>query len=183
MSIPASSGERNKKLAVSLFAIVVGMLMLSFAAVPLYNMFCKVTGYGGQAKRAEQAPANIHAREFIVRFNTDIDKNLPWHFVPDVSEVRVRLGEEKLVSFTAENKSDKPVTGNAVYNVAPDSVGAYFNKIECFCFKEQLLKPHEKIHMPVSFFIDESIEKDPNFDNLKTVTLSYTFFLSKNQQP
>ena len=171
----------NTKLATSLSILVLGMLMLSFAAVPLYNMFCRITGYGGTTQVAELAPENTLERRMAIRFNTDVAKDLPWNFKADQGVVNVRIGEERLVSFTAENTGDEPVYGTAIYNVTPHSAAEYFSKIQCFCFDSQRLEPGQKIHMPVSFFIDPQIADDPYLQDLETVTLSYTFFLSKNQ--
>lgn len=163
-------------------AIVVGMVCLTFASVPLYDMFCRVTGYGGTTMVAERAPEAMSERKITVRFNTDIAQDIPWEFKADERMATVRIGEERLTTFTAKNDSDKPIIGTAIYNVTPPLASKYFNKIQCFCFENQLLKPGEEMHMPVSFFIDPEIEKDPFLKDLTTVTLSYTFFLSKNQK-
>lgn len=177
-----SSGKRrNVRLAGSLALLALGMVMLSFAAVPLYDMFCRITGYGGTTQVATIAPENRLERKMTVRFNTDVDQNLPWSFKADQSTVEVAIGEERLISFTAENTSETPVYGTAIYNVTPHSAAEYFSKIQCFCFDSQRLDPGQKMHMPVSFFIDPQIADDPYLQDLETVTLSYTFFLSKTQ--
>lgn len=150
--------------------------MLTFASVPLYNLFCKVTGYGGTTKYATIASTRVGNKMMKVRFDANVDKNLPWQFKSEQDEVIVRVGENNLVFYTAENKTDKPIVGTAVYNVTPFKAGVYFNKIQCFCFEEQLLKPHQKMVMPVSFFIDPEIENDPNLQDVDTITLSYTFY-------
>jgi cytochrome c oxidase assembly protein subunit 11 len=173
--------KSHAKLTASLVAIVLGMAMLSYASVPLYNMFCRVTGYGGTTQVATAAPERQLERQMTVRFNTDVEKKMSWNFNADQGAVKVHIGEEKLVSFTAENKGDEPVWGTAIYNVTPHSAAEYFSKIQCFCFDSQRLDPGQKVHMPVSFFIDPQIEDDPYLKDLETVTLSYTFFLSKNQ--
>lgn len=173
--------KSHTTLTLSLLAIVLGMTMLSYAAVPLYDMFCRMTGYGGTTQVAEAAPGAVSQRQIEVRFNTDVEQHLPWTFTADQGAVTVRIGEERLVSFTARNTSDKPVWGTAIYNVTPHSAAEYFSKIECFCFDSQRLDPGQEMHMPVSFFIDPQIEDDPYLKDLETVTLSYTFFLSKNQ--
>lgn len=171
----------NTRLALSLALLALGMVMLSFAAVPLYDMFCRITGYGGTTQVAAAAPESLLERRMTVRFNTDVAKDLPWSFKADQGTVQVQVGEERLVSFTARNTSDQPVYGTAIYNVTPHRVAEYFSKIQCFCFDLQKLEPGEEMHMPVSFFIDPQIADDPYLRDLETVTLSYTFFLSKNQ--
>lgn len=162
-------------------ALALGMVMLSFAAVPLYDMFCRITGYGGTTQEASAAPEVMLERRMTIRFNTDTDKRLPWRFVADERVVSVQIGEERLVSFSAKNMGDKPVYGTAIYNVTPHAAAPYFSKIQCFCFDLQRLDPGQEMHMPVSFFIDPQIADDPYLRDLETVTLSYTFFLSKNQ--
>lgn len=176
-----SDSKKNRSLAFSMAALVVGMVCLSFAAVPLYDLFCRMTGYGGKTGIAKEAPQTVFSRQMQIRFNADVAQELPWEFAPDQGPVSVKLGEEKLVTFRARNISDKPVFGTAIYNVTPLLAAQYFNKIQCFCFENQRLQPGEEMHMPVSFFIDPAIENDPFLKDLQTVTLSYTFFLSKNQ--
>lgn len=161
---------------VSLLAIVVGMFGLAFASVPLYSLFCKVTGYGGTPRQVTQLSMVQGTREFTVRFNADIDPTLAWKFMPEQPSVTVRPGKQTLIFYRAENLSDVPITGRAVYNVTPHQAGTYFSKIECFCFTEQTLAPHEVVEMPVSFFIDPAIEQDPDLKRADTITLSYTFF-------
>ncbi len=175
MPSASPSSRRNTTLAMNLVALTLGMLMLAYASVPLYRLFCETTGFGGATKRAIAAPLP-GAREITVSFNADTDPHLPWQFTPDQKSVRVRVGEDTLVSYSARNKADKPVTGHAVYNVVPHKAGAYFAKIECFCFKNQTLEAGGKVHMPVSFFIDPAIASDPSMDGIDEITLSYTFF-------
>jgi len=174
---------RNRSLAFSMVMVVAGMLMLSYAAVPLYKLFCQITGFGGTTQTAVKAPEHVLAREITVTFNTDVDDRLPWRFIAQQRSVKVKIGESVLVAFTAENLSDQPTSGTATYNVTPHELGPYFNKVQCFCFEKQTLAPRAVVNMPVSFFIDPEIAKDPQFDGVKHVTLSYTFFseLSKNQ--
>ncbi len=173
MSQPAS----NRNLVMSLLAIVAGMGMLVYASVPLYNLFCRVTGYGGTtAVAASMDEVTEIDYPITVRFNADTDPNLPWEFKPLETKVTVNLGEERLTAYEAQNRSDKPVIGTAIYNVTPHAAGPYFSKIECFCFEDQLLKPGERMHMPVSFFIDPAFLKDEALQGVKHVTLSYTFF-------
>lgn len=159
--------------------IPVFMLALSYAAVPLYRVFCSATGYGGTVKRAEVPINRVGDRVFEVSFNADVDSNLKWSFVPLQNKVFVKTGERKLVFYKAENLTNEEVVGMAVYNVAPELAGKYFNKIACFCFSNQVLAPHESAIMPISFFIDPDIEMDPDIGNIEQITLSYTFFRIK----
>ena len=168
--------KKNLSLALNLLMIVVGMLALSYASVPIYRLFCKVTGYGGTTQESVKGPDTIFDRTLTIRFNADTDPNLPWNFKQGESEVTVKVGEQKLTHYTAENRSNKALTGRAIYNVIPFSAGSYFVKMECFCFKEQTLQPHQKVNMPVVFYIDPAIMKDPEMKNVTTITLSYTFF-------
>jgi len=172
--------NKNNKLATSLFALAAGMLLLAYASVPLYRLFCTVTGYGGTTQRATAAPQiapdKISSRIIKVEFNTDIDPALKWDFAPSVRSMNVKIGEQALTSFVAHNREDHAVTGRAVYNVTPFQAGAYFNKIQCFCFDAQTLNAGQKVDMPVSFFIDPSILDDPEMNDVKIITLSYSFF-------
>lgn len=177
----ADTRSANRRLATAMIMVVMGMLGLSFAAVPLYNMFCRITGYGGTTKQALHAPDHILDREIEVRFTTAVQKDLPWEFKADEKHTTVKIGEERFTSFTAKNTSGTPLYGTAIYNVTPHLAAEYFSKIQCFCFDSQLLEPGQEVHMPVSFFIDPKIADDPFLKDLKTVTLSYTFFLSTNQ--
>ena len=173
----------NRSLVISLASLVAGMLMLSYAAVPLYRIFCQVTGFGGTIQRSAELPDKILDQTITVTFNADTDPNLPWKFYPLQTSQTVHIGENTLAAFRAENLSDKAVTGMASYNVTPQEAGLYFHKIACFCFEKQTLKAGEVANMPVSYFIDPEILKDPNTKTIKTITLSYTFFndLSKNR--
>lgn len=167
--------NRNTVFALNLTLIVVGMLGLAFASVPLYRLFCDITGYGGTTRAAQIAPG-ARGRSLTVTFNADIDPALPWRFKPSQNSLTLAIGEERLAHYVAENLSDAPVTGRAVYNVTPFAAGRYFNKIECFCFIEQTLEPNQRVDMPVLFYIDPAIENDPELASLSTITLSYTFF-------
>jgi cytochrome c oxidase assembly protein subunit 11 len=170
---------RNRSLGYVLASVVVLMVGLAYASVPLYDLFCRVTGYGGTTQRADAAPSAAAARTMTVRFNADVDPNLPWRFYPVVNAVNVHVGEEKLAFFQAVNDASVPVTGTAVFNVTPQKAGAYFNKIQCFCFDKQVLQPGQTMDFPVSFFVDPDIASDPNLDDVKTITLSYTFFTAR----
>ena len=158
----------SSKIAWSIILLVIGMLMLTFASVPLYNLFCKVTGYGGTTRYTAIASSRVGTKLIKVRFDANVDKNLPWDFKAEQNEVIVKVGENNLIFYTAENKTDKPIIGTAVYNVTPHKAAIYFNKIQCFCFEEQLLKAKQKMIMPVSFFIDTDIENDPNLQDVDT---------------
>jgi cytochrome c oxidase assembly protein subunit 11 len=168
--------DKNKKLAGNLFALVVGMVMLAYASVPLYKLFCATTSYGGTTKRSALAPNQISNRVIRVEFNTDISPDLHWQFAPNEKFHDVRVGEQALTSFMAKNLENHAVSGRAVYNVVPFKAGAYFNKIQCFCFDKQTLAAGQKVDMPVSFFIDPSILSDPEMNDVTTITLSYSFF-------
>jgi cytochrome c oxidase assembly protein subunit 11 len=175
-------GTFGKTLTVAaLVSIVVGMLGLTAAAVPLYRLFCQVTGYGGTTQRAETAPTEGLERTITVRFNADVDPDLPWSFQPAQRQIEVRIGEQSLAYYRARNRSDHPVVGQAVYNVTPFKAGPYFDKIACFCFEEQVLQPGEEVDMPVSFYVDPAILSDPNTRDVHTITLSYTFFLLEDE--
>jgi cytochrome c oxidase assembly protein subunit 11 len=162
--------------ALVLASVVAGMVGVSFAAVPLYRLFCQVTGFAGTTQTAVAAPAEALDRVITVRFNADIGKRLPWRFRPDQGAMELQVGEQGLAFFTAANTSDETVAGHAVFNVTPLKAGRYFTKIQCFCFDKQVLEPGESASMPVTFFVDPEIIEDPNLDDVSTITLSYTFF-------
>lgn len=168
--------DKNKKTGLTIIMLVCGMFAFAFAAFPLYNLFCKATGYGGTPKLNSASSTERGERTLTVRFNADKANDLVWNFSALQNKVTVITGENKLVFFTAENTSSVPVTGVATFNVSPDQAGQYFNKIQCFCFNKQTLQPGEKVKMPVSFYIDPEFEKNPDLKNIDTVTLSYTFF-------
>ncbi|MGZ0190517.1 MAG: cytochrome c oxidase assembly protein [Alphaproteobacteria bacterium] len=169
---------KNTRLGLILAGLALGMVGLAFASVPLYDLFCRVTGYGGTTQRASAAPDQTSSRVMAIRFNADVSPDLPWSFRPVINLTKVHLGEERLAFFQATNNSDEPIVGTAVFNVTPQKVGAYFNKVQCFCFEKQVLQPGETMDFPVSFFVDPDIETEKNLDDVKTITLSYTFFPS-----
>jgi cytochrome c oxidase assembly protein subunit 11 len=171
-----SSSKANRRLGLALVGIVAVMLGAAYASVPLYQLFCQVTGYGGTTQVAESAPAAAGERVFTIRFNADVDPKLPWAFQPVEREMTVKVGESGLALFRAENLSARATAGTATFNVTPLKAGQYFNKVQCFCFTEQRLAPGASIDMPVSFFVDPAIVEDPNLQEVKTITLSYTFF-------
>lgn len=172
----SSISRRNTRTGVVLAGLAVGMVGLAFASVPLYRLFCQVTGYGGTTQVAAQAPAETIDRTITIRFNADVDPRLPWSFQPNQREIQARVGESKLAFYTARNLSDAPVNGTAVFNVTPLKAGLYFDKVQCFCFDEQRIEAGEEVEMAVSFFVDPAIMDDRNLDEVKTITLSYTFF-------
>ncbi len=174
--------DRNARLAWRLVLVVGGMLGLAYAAVPLYQAFCKATGFAGTPLVASSDDHPVIARTMEVRFDSNVDSNLPWRFEPVEREVKVHLGEEKLVFFRATNLSQRPIVGTAVYNVTPESAAKWFDKLQCFCFTEQLLKPGQSVDMPVLFFVDPDMDKDRRYDNVRTVTLSYTFYEAKTER-
>jgi cytochrome c oxidase assembly protein subunit 11 len=186
--------DKNTRLALYLVIFFVSMIALSFAAVPLYKKFCQKTGFGGTTQRAFEAPKQLakqvyypsgqlpkRPREFRVSFDGNVDPALPWVFKPEMKNVSARVGVPVTVQYWAQNLSTKTIVGTATYNVQPDKAGSYFNKIQCFCFTEQVLKPGERVQLPVQFFIDPSISDNREADDVKTITLSYTFYLAKDQ--
>ena len=176
------SGDKNARLAWTLAAAVGGMLALAYAASPLYDMFCRATGFGGTPQVAQEGERPVLSRAVNVRFDSNVDANLPWRFTPLEREVKVKLGEERLVHYRVTNLSQRPIVGTSAYNVTPETAGAWFNKLQCFCFTEQLLLPGQSMDMPVVFFVDPEMDKDRRYDNIRTVTLSYTFFEAKTER-
>jgi cytochrome c oxidase assembly protein subunit 11 len=178
------SAERNARTLRRVLLVAAAMLALSFASVPLYRAVCQVTGWGGTTMTLKANPHKGEtpaARRFTVRFNADTDRNLPWAFRPDSKPVTLAAGQDGFASFTARNESTAPVTGTAVYNVTPLRAGKYFYKTQCFCFSEQVLKPGQTVHMPVTFFIDPKILNDRELRDLETITLSYTFYQAETK--
>jgi len=166
----------NARVAISLAAVVCGMVGLAFASVPLYELFCRVTGFGGTTQVADAVPEMISERRITVRFNADVSPKLPWDFKPEETSVELRVGEPGLAFYVATNEAARPTTGTANFNVTPDKAGIYFSKVQCFCFEEQELKPGESMRMGVSFFVDPALLDDPGMADVETITLSYTFF-------
>lgn len=169
--------KANKNLAISIAILLLSMLILSFASIPLYNLFCKATGFGGTTQREDGfSRTEKGSRRIVVEFDSNVDKKLPWHFVPKQRRIQIVTGETALIFYESENLASNDIIGTSVYNVTPDKAGKYFVKIHCFCFEEQLLKAGEKMLMPVSFYLDPQLEKDPEMDDVDTITLSYSFF-------
>nr|WP_321462558.1 cytochrome c oxidase assembly protein [uncultured Cohaesibacter sp.] len=173
---PADNARANLRLAYGLVAFVGVMVGMAYAAVPLYSLFCQVTGYGGTTRAATAAPATTITREMTVRFDANISGGLSWSFRPETKPVTLKVGETGEASYVVMNMGQAASAGTATFNVTPQAAGAYFNKLECFCFTEQTVEAGATSHMPVIFFIDPDIDKDPDLRFIDTITLSYTFF-------
>ena len=183
MSKDADPKRRHGILALSLVGLVAGMVGLSFASVPLYRVFCQVTGYGGVPQRAEKAPGEVLDRTVTIRFDGNVDRSLPWTFAPVQQTMDVKIGETALAFFKASNNSSVPVSGRAIFNVSPELAGRYFTKIECFCFKQQTLAAGQTVDMPVTFFVDPKFVDDEDTKDISEITLSYTFYPSGEVNP
>ena len=168
--------RRHLALALSMGGLACAMVGLSYAAVPLYQLFCQVTGYGGTTQRAEQAPDSVLERTITVRFDANVGRGMGWKFRPVQRKQVLKIGETALAFYEAINLTGMKLTGTATFNVTPQAAGSYFNKIECFCFTEQTLEPGARAQMPLTFFIDPEIVNDPETKNIREITLSYTFF-------
>jgi cytochrome c oxidase assembly protein subunit 11 len=185
---PIKTTEQKKERAngvivATCVAFVVGMTGMAYAAVPLYDMFCRVTGYNGTTKRVEQASDVILDKKIKVTFDANIASDLPWSFKPVQREIELKIGETVQIEFEATNMAKKATTGQAVFNVTPMAAGAYFNKVECFCFTETTLQPGEDLKMPVVFFVDPEIVKAVETKGINTLTLSYTFYAREPSKP
>jgi cytochrome c oxidase assembly protein subunit 11 len=172
---PVRRGSNRGVVLVCLTALLT-MGAATWAAVPLYRLFCQVTGFGGTPMRADKVPETVSDRTITVRFDAHVVRGMPWTFEPVQRTIDLKIGENALAFYKAHNTSDVAVKGTATFNVSPDNAGAYFSKIECFCFTEQTLAPGESIDMPVSFFVDPSILEDRDARVIKEITLSYTFY-------
>jgi cytochrome c oxidase assembly protein subunit 11 len=169
--------RRGNLVIVGIFAAVaIGMVGMSFAAIPLYRAFCQATGYGGTPKIGVAPAPGGNGKTIRVRFNADVNPGLPWEFAPDQLEIAVPLGEDHLASYTAHNKARSAITGVALYNVTPEKAAKYFHKTACFCFNQQTLEGGQTMDFPLSFWVDPEIDKDPGTSDVQVVTLSYTFF-------
>ena len=183
MSKDTDPKRRHSILTLSLVALVAGMVGLSFASVPLYRMFCQVTGYGGVPQRAEKAPGEVLDRTVTIRFDGNVDHTLPWTFAPVQQTMDVKIGDTALAFFKASNNSASRVTGRAIFNVSPELAGRYFTKIECFCFKQQTLAAGQTVEMPVTFYVDPKFVEDEDTKDISEITLSYTFYRSDEPNP
>lgn len=180
---PSGSGRGIRVTGLACLALALAMVGAAFAAVPLYTVFCKLTGYDGTPLVGTSAPAQVLARTVNVRFDTNVAPGLSWSFRPDTPSVEARIGDTQTIFFKVRNEGRTPSTAIAAFNVQPGQAGAFFVKLKCFCFEEQTLQPGEEMDFPVVFYIDPDIAKDRNLDGLGAMTLSYTYFASKNGQP
>ena len=169
---------RNNLIAGILVSVIGGMVGLSFAAIPLYRIFCEATGFAGTPQLRGAAAPGATNGTMVVRFNATTSPSLPWRFAPNETAVTVKLGEDRLASYVGQNLGQQPITGVATYNVTPEKAGRYFHKTACFCFDEQTLAPGQETQFPLSFWVDPAIASDPDTRGVKTITLSYTFFRS-----
>lgn len=173
--------SRNRRTGLYALGAALAMLGLGYASVPLYRMFCQATGFGGTTQRATVAQASsvkAIARRISVRFDGNVDRGMPWRFGPDQITQDMAVGERKLAFFKAKNLSDHPITGVASFNVEPEQAGIYFNKIHCFCFDKQTLQPGEEVEMPVQYYVDPAMTRDPDMADVEQITLSYTFHVA-----
>lgn len=183
-SLQTTSSQRSNRVVVgTCLAFVGGMVGMAYAAVPLYDMFCRVTGYNGTTQRVEQASDVILDEKVKVTFDANTSGGLPWEFKPVQRDIDIRIGETVQVMYKAKNLSSKPTTGQATFNVTPMQAGAYFNKVQCFCFTETTLQPGEEMEMPVVFFVDPDMIKAVETKDIKTLTLSYTFYPREPSKP
>ena len=176
-----SIAQKNRAVAVRMALFALAMLGLAFASVPLYRVFCQVTGFGGTTQTADAAPGAV-AGQIGVRFDANIDPALPWKFEPVQETVRIHPGARTTIYYRATNYTARSTTGQAIFNVTPEIAGKYFSKIECFCFTEQTLKPGESVKMPVIFFVDPKLRDDPDTKHIDEITLSYTFYPVENPE-
>ncbi len=170
--------NRNRRVGLMALAFALGMLGLGCASVPLYRLFCQVTGFGGTTQRvseAEAAAVSVSAKTMSIRFDANVDRTLPWRCHPERTTDTVQLGGRKMAIYLAKNLSDKPITGIASFNVSPAQAGRYFDKVQCFCFNEQTLQPGQEVRMPVIYYVDPKIMDDPDANDIEQITLSYTF--------
>lgn len=176
--------ERSNRLVAGMcVAFFAGMIGVAYAAVPLYAMFCQLTGYGGTTQRVEQYSDRVLDRKITVRFDANVSSGLPWDFKPVQRDMTMKIGETAQAHYTATNLFDTPTAGRATFNVTPQIAGSYFNKVECFCFTDTTLKPGETLDMPVVFYVDPDIADEPELKNITTITLSYTFFPIEEDKP
>jgi len=171
--------NNNRRIALAAAVVPALMLGLAYASVPLYTLFCQVTGFGGTPQRAAAAPAQAANQTISIRFDGNASSDMGWTFAPAHNTMTVKIGEAAMAHYVAQNMSSKTETGTAVFNVTPVAAGIFFNKIECFCFTEQTLKAGERVELPVQFFVDPAILDDPDTRNIREITLSYSFYPAK----
>ncbi len=176
------SARKHRRVAILCASFVAVMVGVSYAAVPLYEAFCRVTGFGGTTQVAEAAPGAVEGRTVTVRFDANVAGGLPWSFKPKVRSVTVPYGEQTMIAYESANLSSRWTAGTATFNVTPTQAGIHFNKIQCFCFSEQGLEGGEAVDMPVLFFVSPDALDDPNMANVTEITLSYTFFPDKDAE-
>ena len=177
----ADNARALHRTVVPLVLIVAGMTGMAFAAVPLYDLFCRVTGYGGTTQVATAGSTKGFDREITIRFDANVSPKLNWKFKPAQTSMTLKIGESALAVYEAHNPTEASLAGTATYNVTPEIAGYYFSKVQCFCFTEQVLEPGRRVDMPVSFFVDPAIMDDPDARDIKEITLSYTFFPMKQE--
>jgi cytochrome c oxidase assembly protein subunit 11 len=183
MAETSNSERKMQRTALACVGVVVGMVGLAYASVPLYSLFCKVTGFDGTPVVRDSNGSEVLDRTIAVRFDANVSPGLTWRFAPETPEVKVKLGETTTVYYKVTNTGDRPSTGIATYNVQPDLAGTYFSKLECFCFTEQTLQPGESQESAVVFYVDPRILQDSDVKDLTSITLSYTYFPSKGGKP
>lgn len=184
MAVLSLPKDQNARTALLALLGACAMLALGFASVPLYRIFCQVTGFGGTTMRVSEAQAatvKTSAKSISVRFDANVDRQMPWKFAAEQTTQELRIGARKMAFYHAENLADHAVTGIASFNVEPEQVGKYFNKIQCFCFNEQTLQPGQRVNMPVIYYVDPKILEDPETKDIEQITLSYTFHLAADQ--
>ena len=180
----ATLQDRNRRVGMIALLGALAMLGLGYASAPLYRLFCQVTGFGGTTQRASEAQAastQVTASPMSIRFDANVERGMPWRFRPEQVTQKITLGGRHMAIYSALNLSDQPVTGMATFNVEPEVAGKYFNKVQCFCFNQQTLKPGEEVRMPVVYYVDPAILRDPDAKGIEQITLSYTFHPAINQ--
>ena len=180
----ATLQDRNRRVGMIALLGALAMLGLGYASAPLYRLFCQVTGFGGTTQRASEAQAastQVTASPMSIRFDANVERGMPWRFRPEQVTQKITLGGRHMAIYSALNLSDQPVTGMAAFNVEPEVAGKYFNKVQCFCFNQQTLKPGEEVRMPVVYYVDPAILRDPDAKGIEQITLSYTFHPAINQ--
>lgn len=181
-SVHADLKRKNRRLMGTVLGAVGFMVALSFASVPLYDLFCRVTGYGGTTQTAANESETVIDRKMTIRFDASLSRDMPWAFYPAQKSVTLNVGQNAVAFYIAENPSDIAAAGTATFNVTPLQAGAYFVKVDCFCFTEQHLEAGQSVNMPVAFYVDPAIVDDPDLAHVETITLSYTFFPLKEDE-
>jgi cytochrome c oxidase assembly protein subunit 11 len=174
--------RKNQRTGIAVLLCVLAMAALSFAAVPLYSLFCRVTGFDGTTQVAQTLPDKVLERSITVKFDAGTGRGMPWDFAPERREISLKIGERGLIAYKAKNLTDEAIVGTAVYNVMPLKAGKYFHKVQCFCFNEQTLGPHQEASLPVMFYVDPSLDEDPGMADVTAITLSYTFFRAESEE-